>query len=376
MDINMKVLHIFNEINFSGAEIMYATAASFFREEGIELIALGTGPNFGSFIEQFKDAGIQIFHRPLNIKSKNPFYIFNYMSGIIKFVKYNNIDVIHVHRSNVFWYFSLCGYLTNKKTISSRHSVFKSRKISWLKHYFLRLTARKLFKLTFHSIGESVYLNELNYYKNPSIRINNWYDSTKFFPAIDSNEKSLARENLNINKSAFVIISTGACTINKNHADIIRTLSILKDRTEVIYMHLGIGDLMQQEKALADALGVSENVLFLNNRVNVRDYLIASDVFVMTSKLEGLGNASIEAMACGLPIVLYNSPGLRDLIQNDDNGLLVDPDYKILAEGITKVLQNPLLTRQRALNALNHVKQNYCMPICVSKISQLYRANL
>src|SRR5476651_582240 len=121
----MKVLHIFNEIKFSGAEIMYANAASLFRAKGYELVAISTGETMGDFAGQFEAAGIPVFHHPLKKENNNPFYIFNYLRNTIQFIKNNGIDIIHIHRSNVFWYFSLCGYLTGKKNIMTLHSVFK-----------------------------------------------------------------------------------------------------------------------------------------------------------------------------------------------------------------------------------------------------------
>jgi glycosyltransferase involved in cell wall biosynthesis len=372
----MKVLHVFNEIKFSGAEIMYANAASLFNKKGYELIAISTGENIGDFAGKFETAGIQVFHRPLKRESKNPFYIFSYLKNTIQFIKDNNVDVVHVHRSNVFWYFSMCGHLAGKKTVMTLHSVFKSRTISWFKHYMLRLTAKKWFDLTFQSIGESVYLNELNYYKSATIQVNNWVDSSRFYPSTNSTEKSSLRERLNIDKDAFVMISTGGCTANKNHADIIRALTVLIKKMHILYIHLGTGALEGQEKALALELGVDKEVCFLNNQTNVRDYLIASDVFVMTSGFEGLSIASIEAMACEIPVVLYNSTGLKDLINNNNNGLLIDRDSDKLAQSVESIWQNPEPAKQRALSALNNVKLNYSMEASVNKILMIYSNGL
>jgi glycosyltransferase involved in cell wall biosynthesis len=368
----MRVLHVFNEINFSGAEIMYATAAPLFIDSGFELFAISTGNNFGNYIKQFEDAGIKIFHKPFKAESKNPLYIWNYLKGICAFIKEHNIDILHIHRSNIFLYFSICGYITDKKTIMTLHNVFKARKVSWLKHYLRRLIARKFFNLNFQTIGESVYNNERDYFKNQTILVNNWYNSDKFFPATILDEKYAIRENINISKSAFVVISTGSCTAIKNHSDIIKAFKIIADNDEFVYMHLGIGCLEHDEKQLATDLGVEEKVLFLGNKINVRDYLIAADVFVMTSKFEGLSIASIEAMACGLPSILYNSPGLRDLIKNDDNGFLIEQDYNLLAKTILYIKRNPQAGKQKGEQALKYVKSNHFMPVCVAKIIQLY----
>ena len=368
----MRVLHIFNEINFSGAEIMYADAAPFFQENGFELYAISTGDAFGNFTKQFEKAQIKIFHKPFKIKNLNPFYLWSYFRNIVYFIRTNQIDIIHIHRSNVFWYFSFCGYITKRKTIMTLHNVFKAGKITWVKHFLTRYTARKYLNLTFQSISRSVYTNELSYFSNPTVLINNWYDETKFYPAINLAEKQSARLKIGINDNTFTLISVGRCTDIKNHIDILKAFNIINKQAEFICLHLGSGETENHEKEAAKLMGIDDKVYFFGNKENVRDYLIASDLFIMTSKFEGLGNSCIEAMACGLPSVLYNSSGLRDLITDNDNGLLIMPDYNLLASSILK-LRDPLLHFEKANNAIRYVQKNHSMRNAITSIINLYK---
>ena len=119
-------------------------------------------------------------------------------------------------------------------------------------------------------------------------------------------------------------------------------------------------------------MGLEENIRFLGNQVNVRDYLIASDIYIMPSKFEGLSISCIEAMACGLPSILYNSPGLRDMITNDDNGFLIEPDYNLLADKIIQFQQNPALIMEKGNNANKHVLLHYFLSKNVDEIIKLY----
>lgn len=369
---HMHVLHIFNEINFSGAEIMYANAASLFQENGVRMTAVSTGTQPGNFVAQFEKAGIGIIHRPLPPGTNNPFFLCRYFRGIQKLIKDEKVDLIHIHRSDIFWYYSLCAFLAGKKSIMTPHNVFKNRKITWPAAYLRRFTARKFLRTTFQTIGESVYNNELNYYKNPSVRINNWYDSARFFPPAE-NEKIQLRQKLGIGNTDFVIISTGSCSPVKNHSAIIEALAIAQKQVPSIYLHLGSGHMESSEKEKASALGVHNNCRFLGNKVNVRDYLIAADVFIMPSKFEGLSIAAIEAMACRLPCILYNSPGLTDLIKNDDNGFLIEQSPAIIAEKIVAFKANPQLTAEKGQNARDFVAANFYMPDCVTQVLALYR---
>ncbi|GGH56517.1 glycosyltransferase involved in cell wall biosynthesis [Filimonas zeae] len=368
----MRVLHVFNEINFSGAEVMYANAAPLFQEKGIELIALSTGKEFGNFTQQFETVHIKMHHKPLLESDKNPLFLFKYFRSIIKFIREENIAVIHIHRSSFFWLFSLCGFITGRKTIRTLHNVFKNRRITWIKAYWERLTARTLLRVTFQSIGKSVYLNELQYYKNKSVIVNNWFDKTRFYPAVNEAEKASVRKILNIPADVFVVSTAGRCTEIKGHKDIIQALAIINKQFPCVFLHLGSGALEKEEQELAKELGLDGVIRFLGNVTNVRDFIIASDAFVMSSKFEGLSIASIEAMACRIPGIFYDSPGLRDLINSDDNGFLVAHGARALADAILLFCNDRNLCEVKGQSAVTFVNEHFSIENGVKGILNLY----
>ena len=368
----MKVLHLFNEIKFSGAEIMYANGASLFQANGIEMLAFSTGNSLGDFAHEFERKNINTYHRSINPGINLSIRTIIYYWNFYKFLKSEKIEVLHIHRNDLYMV-AICSRLAGIRTIKTMHSVFRNRKFTYLYGYFQRLIARKLLNVTFQTIGNSVFENELNYYKNPSVKINNWYDSTRFFAPKSKSEKLAIREKLGISFTKFVIISVGACSPNKNHSDILKAIALLDEQIDIHYLHLGTGQIESEEKKLAEQLGIKNKVSFMGNVNNVQDYLIASDVFVMSSKFEGLSIACIEAMACGKPLILYNSPGLRDLINNDNNGFLIDWDYKVIAEKIIQYLLEPGLIEKKGESALKFVNDNHTLEKNVNKIIALYK---
>lgn len=92
----------------------------------------------------------------------------------------------------------------------------------------------------------------------------------------------------------------------------------------------------------------------------------------MPSKFEGLGNSCLEAMATGIPVILYNVVGLKDLIKNDDNGFLIKPQTKELANKILAYASNEEVARKKAENALSFVKQNFDLKTNVDLLLELY----
>lgn len=367
----MRVLHIFNELKFSGAEIMYANATTVFEKENIETYAFATGENIGDFEPVFIKSNIKVWHKPMP-SSKNIIAVIKYVNEVVAFVKEHNIDIIHIHRSTAKWLFGLIAKRAGVGSMYTVHNVFKHRKITWIKGYLERFTARKWFGVQFQTIGKSVYENEKNYYKTPSIKINNWFDDSRFYPATSNEEILDIRRELGIPLDSKVLISTGGCSLVKNHHDILKAMPLLEN-SKILYLHLGSGVTECDEKKLAEELGLSDKVMFLGNKNNVRDYLVASDIYLMPSRFEGLGNATLEAMASGVSLILYDVPGLRDLIDNNDNGLLIEESHIKLAESIDWLFNHKTEASIMRENAMNYVNKHYGIENNVQQIIQCYK---
>jgi glycosyltransferase involved in cell wall biosynthesis len=85
---------------------------------------------------------------------------------------------------------------------------------------------------------------------------------------------------------------------------------------------------------------------------NVYDYLRAADLFVMPSEREGLPNALLEALNCGLPAVATQIGGIMDVIQNHRGGILVPVgDVEALAAAIRQLMNDPETRRKQGETA-------------------------
>ena len=97
----------------------------------------------------------------------------------------------------------------------------------------------------------------------------------------------------------------------------------------------------------------------------VCDLLNQSKVFVMTSQGEGLPIAMIEAMSCGLPVVIFDDADIGDVVRNGENGFLIRPgDLDDFAEAVSGLLMNPDLYEKLRVGALRiraEYKQSYSL---------------
>jgi glycosyltransferase involved in cell wall biosynthesis len=371
LDNTMKVVQVLHELKFSGAEIMYVDASPYFREKGCKLSVLATAPNLGEYSRYFEEAGYQVLHKPYprgwNFASRISYWIW-----FIRLLTREKYDVVHIHSHAIMWGMSLCAWIAGKRSVYTFHSVFTSHFYSYPYHLWQRWSAKKIFGCRFQSISHTVYEHELEHYHNKTWKIYNWYGYTRFFPAMNG-EKKRNREELGIPTDALVIISIGGCSFIKRHEDIIKALPLIaKQYPSVQYLHLGKGETEEAEKRLAAELGVDKNIRFCGNQTDIRKYLVASDIYVMTSRHEGISITTIEAMACGIPSILYNVAGLRDFNMTGENSLLIPEEYGVLAEKIIYLHQHSEVSAQLAARAKSMVNSTYHLKKNAEEIYQLY----
>lgn len=367
----MKIVHKLHELKFSGAEIMYVDAAPVFQEKGCELTVIAGAPDLGEFAPYFERAGYEVIHKPYP-PLKNYIARIKYYRKFINYLKDENIDVLHIHPHNSMWGMALCAWIAGKRSVYTFHNVFPTSWYSYFYHCLKRWSAKKIFKCKFHSISDSVYNHELKLYRNKTIKLYNWYGSNRFYPAA-ANEKAQIRKELEIPENTLVLISMGGCSHTKRHHDIIRALPhIIKQEPDVLYLHLGSGDTEQEEIELTKELDVTQNVRFCGNQKDVRKYLIASDIYLMPSRHEGISITTIEAMACEIPAILYDVPGLRDFNKKGKNSILIPEDYKVLAKEVLYFRSHPETTVKMINNAKSMVNEYYDMKKNATKIYELY----
>lgn len=97
-----------------------------------------------------------------------------------------------------------------------------------------------------------------------------------------------------------------------------------------------------------------------------------SDIFISATNQESFGLTYLEAMASGLPIVTTNIPGVRNVIKNNYNGLLVKPTPEEIAKAIEKLIKDPNLRKKLAENGLKEVKK-YSWDKIAKQYIQLYK---
>lgn len=151
-------------------------------------------------------------------------------------------------------------------------------------------------------------------------------------------DKEKIKKELGIEQFKKIIISIGELNANKNVETLIKSLPFIKSDNFVVLI-CGEGTHQKKLERLVDKLKLKDKVRMLGYRTDIPNLLKVSDLYVTCSKREGLSRTISESMAAGLPCVVSNRRGMKDLIDNELGGFLFEPkNYKELALKISLIL--------------------------------------
>lgn len=165
------------------------------------------------------------------------------------------------------------------------------------------------------------------------------------------------REEMGVADDDIVLISMGDLVPRKNYGAAIRAIAKAND-PRLQYMICGRGPEVENLQALAKELGVENQIHFLGFRTDVKELLTGADMFLFTTRQEGLPRSMMEAMASGLPCVASAIRGNVDLIENGVNGYTcLTDDVDGYAAAIAKIASDPALRETMRSNNLEKIKQ-------------------
>ena len=105
---------------------------------------------------------------------------------------------------------------------------------------------------------------------------------------------------------------------------LIDTMRSLKDQgVKITCVAAGEGLLLDEIKKEVENFGLSQEFIFLGHVENIYEELQKTDIFILTSKREGMSVAILEAMANGLPIISSDVGGIKEQVLNDYEGYIV-----------------------------------------------------
>ncbi|MFA6357555.1 MAG: glycosyltransferase family 4 protein [Candidatus Omnitrophota bacterium] len=358
----MNVLFIANHLNVGGISSYLFTLSTGLKENGHNVYLASSG---GELVEKFVLSGIKHIQVPLKTKSEiSPKIILSFLK-LKKLMRVNNIDLVHSNSRTTQVLGNLLSRSRGVVHIFTCHGFFKPK------------LSRRLFPCwgeAVIAISQEVKEHLIFDLKLPECKIsviNNGIDVKNFG---DFSQRDNLRKKLGVNDQFLVGIIARLSDV-KGHIYLIRAMpEILKSFALVKLLIIGEGKMKTTLVKEVDRLGIKDSVLFIDQASETRDMLSAMDIFIMPSLQEGLGLALMEAMAQGLAVVGSRVGGIKTLIQDKVNGLLVNPqDSAMLAEAIITLLKDSRMRRDLGLNARKFIMGNFSNEKMVEGTELIYK---
>jgi glycosyltransferase involved in cell wall biosynthesis len=172
------------------------------------------------------------------------------------------------------------------------------------------------------------------------------------------------------------IIGTIAALVeHKDPLTMVEAVARLRDLRgdDFAFLHFGDGPLLEQAKAKAEALGLVGTYHFMGFSPQVIDYLRIFQVFVMSSREEGLGSTVLDAFLEGVPVASTEAGGLKELVAG--RGLLAPVgDSATLASAMSRLLDETDLRADVVAKARAYVTERHDLDRLCKEYITLYRS--
>ncbi|MDD5116127.1 MAG: glycosyltransferase family 4 protein [Candidatus Omnitrophica bacterium] len=344
----MNILFLSNHVNIGGISSYIFTLGSGLKERGHNVYVASSG---GELAGRFLKSDIRHITVPMNTKQElNPKILLSFFR-LREEIKRYNIDLVHSNSRTTQVLGDLLGRYLRKTHVFTCHGFFKPK------------LSRRLFPCwgdCVIAISQEVKQHlvcDLGLDARKITVINNGIDLRDFG---DFSTREKTRERLGV-RDGFLIGIIARLSDVKGHIYLIRAMwDITKDYPSAKLLIAGEGRMKDILAGEVSRLGIEGNVIFLPKAENSRELLSAMDVFVMPSLQEGLGLALMEAMAQGLAVVGSAVGGIKTLIKDGINGLLVEPaDHRGLAKAIAGLLRDGNIRQNMGIAARKFIMDDF-----------------
>lgn len=341
-----------------------------FKTYGYEVFAAGNGDEDKEILTNI---GIQCFDITFD---RSPFSINNLhaINQLNKLFKENKFDLVHVHTPIAAF---LVRYVLrnnkNIKVIYTAHGFHFYKGAPLINHIIFKPLEYIASKWTDHliTINNEDYNNALSFPLEKSrISLINGVGVEQI--SVPNSEIIALKKELNIKEGDFVISYVAELNKNKNHIFLLKNWkTILENCPHAKLLIIGTGNL---EKELKNYVKYNhlKRIEFLGYRRDVQKILKITDLVTLLSYREGLPKSIMEALVLGIPCIVTNTRGSRDLIKDNINGYIIDIDDDVnLVDKFIKIINSPKLYSNMSMHA-KQIGQLYLIENVIKEYQAIY----
>lgn len=260
-------------------------------------------------------------------------------------------DIIHLHSSHAHAIAIWAYYLGNKTNLVLSRKVDFPISKNFLSKIKYNCAAIKKIICVSNAI-RIIMQNDISDGNKCSV-IYDGIDLSKF-----KHSSNKLRNEFGIATDVKIIASTAALADHKDYPTFIKAIIDIDSKINAHYFIIGDGPLRNEIHQLVNDNNLQNKITFTGFRTDINEILPDIDVFVLSSKTEGLGSSILDAYACKIPVVCTNAGGIPEIVEHNITGLVSDiGDAKALALNIIKASEDNEFTKLLVENAFEKVKK-------------------
>lgn len=356
MGKTIKLLSIIETLGKGGAERVLVNTVPDLKKSGIECeVAILFDRD--DLAKELEEKGIKVHRLSLSYK----WNIFEGVYKLNRLIKKNKYDIVHAHLFFAYFYTGLIKVFNkNIKTALTFHNLAYN---AYPANTFIKKLRKKLDEFVVNKLidKKTAVSNSVKQHFNKYLNVTNIEMIPNSFPIKNLrnyygiNENILKQYNLD-NKDNFIILTPGRLVKEKGHLYLIEAVKILnKKYNNLIFLIVGNGPLKDNLRNIAPS-----NVYFLGEMSHdkLMKFYNEVDLVVIPSIHEAFGLVVGEAMIMKKSIIATDIDGIKEIIENTKEGLLVPPkNSKALADAIERLYKNKLLRMKLAENGYIKIQQ-------------------
>ena len=365
----IKILHIIKSLGRGGAEMLLPETLKEHNQDRFEFHYIYFLPWKNQMVEVIETAG----GKTSCFSAKNNIQVILQYSNIIDYCKKHQIQIIHAHLPWAGFVSRLVHFKTGIPVIYTEHNLQERY------HFITKFINKWSFNFQTIAIGVSEDVTQ-SILKNihPTIPCKTLLNGVNIqsFQRNNSEQRNAVRKQFGIPEDALLVGTVAVFRFQKRLDKWLEIMSeAIANNPKIYGIIVGAGILQPEIFAKHAALNLEGKVFFTGLQTNVKPYYEAMDVFMMNSSFEGLPIALLEAMSMGCAIVSTDAGGIKEVIQNNENGILVAvDDWKKMSSSLLTLVENPSQLTYFQTEARKRVIANFSIGSMVAQLESLYNS--
>ncbi len=363
----IRLLYVIYAKTFGGAEQLVLELAKFIPKDKFEVAVCCLKK--GRLYQELQYLNIRTY-----LVTLRKIIDFKAIRGLRELYNDFNPHIIHSHLPRADLYSRLA--LKKKKynqiiMITTIHNLEKVRENFLYNLIDIHLSKRNELFIAVSQAVKNHFLSYVPSARDKTIVILNGVNIERF----QNVNKEKGYEILNLSPNNFIIGTIGRLSPQKDHINLIKSakMVISNSNKPIHFVIVGDGVLMSSLKKEINDLNLNDRIHLIGHRKEIPEILACFDIFVLSSRWEGLPITLLEAMASAKPVVATSVGGVPELVENGKTGILVPPlNPEQLAMALLKLIEDDTMRTQFGKFALDVVKRKYDIKDYISKHLNYY----